>query len=224
MTTHSHVRGRGLRNAALAACLIPVLFVPATDAFAAEDAAALPSVEDAGGATAASPTVVSVRRVAPPRRKVVRHRFQPWGRPTPGQVRRIIRIESRRWGIHPARLARRVACESNFRWWAGNGPYQGLLQFHSSTFARGLGTLRTRRVAFTRERWRRVRTVTVSRYSDGRVVREPGRPRRQRVVAVYSGRLPSRPPLTHAWAQLRIGAQAIRGISAVSSSEWSCPA
>jgi hypothetical protein len=165
-----------------------------------------------------------VERVVPPRKKVVRRRFSPWAHPSPAKVREIIRIEARRWHIAPARLARRVSCESKMHWWAGNGPYRGLLQFHYSTFMRGLRTLKTRSVYFTKERWRSAYEVKVSRYADGRVVRERGARHRQRVVYVYRGTLPRRPELTHAWTQLRIGAQAIRGISGVSSSEWSCPA
>jgi hypothetical protein len=69
-----------------------------------------------------------------------------------------------------------------------------------------------------------VRDRKVITYSNGRIVRQRGRRHRQRVVHVYSGKLPRRPALTHGWAQLRIGAQAIRGVSAVSSSEWACSA
>jgi hypothetical protein len=72
--------------------------------------------------------------------------------------------------------------------------------------------------------YRKVRGRTVTRYSDGRVVRERHRPKRQRVVTIVHGRLPRNPDILHAWTQIRIGAQAIRGISAVSSSEWGCPA
>ena len=51
-----------------------------------------------------------------------------------------------------------------------------------------------------------------------------GSPRRQRLIVVYSGRIPRRPSMANAFAQIRIGAQALRGISAVHSSEWSCAA
>jgi hypothetical protein len=221
LLTHPKVRGRGLPTAALAACIALVVIV-APRAGAPEPAAA-PTEAEAGDASATA-SVVSTKRVVPRRRKLVRHRFQPWSRPSPRKVRQIIRIEARRWRIDPARLARRVACESNFQWAANGGAYFGLLQFAPSTFTRGLGSIRTRRVAIVRKRVRRPRAVTISRYSDGRVVRERGRRHRQVVVHVHAGRLPRRPGLTHGWAQLRIGAQAIRGISAVSSSEWGCPA
>lgn len=190
------------------------LVAPAVPAALAQDQAA----------PAAAPHVVSADESIPPRRKVVKHDFRPWSRPNPRQVREIIRSEGRRWRVSPQRLSRRVACESRFRWWAGNGPYRGLLQFHSSTFQRGMRTIRDRRVRLVRRSTRSVRGVRVVRWSDGRVERERGRRVRQRVLHVYRGRLPSRPELTHGWAQLRIGAQAIRGRSAVSSGEWSCPA
>ena len=175
-----------------------------------------------GGATAA--TVVKTSRVAPPRRKVVRKRFSPWAKPSPRRVRQIIRWEARRWGISPSRLARRVACESGFRWYANGGSYYGLLQFAPSTFYRGMRSIKSRGVKIKRVRKRYVREVRVSHYSDGTVVRKKGRKRAQRVTYVYKGRFPRNPAVTHAWAQLRIGAQAIAGRSAVSSGEWGCPA
>lgn len=176
------------------------------------------------GAEAGTAQVVAVESVAPPRRKVIRHRFRPWARPSPRRVREIIRAEARRWHIDPRRLARRVHCESRFHWWASGGAFHGLLQFHASTFHRGLRTIKDRRVVLRRERVRRVHETRLVRYSDGRTVPQRGRRRRQRVVHVYTGKLPRRPELTHAWTQLRIGSQSIRGISAVRSSEWSCPA
>ena len=176
----------------------------------------------AGGATAA--TVVKTSRVVPDRRKVVRRRFSPWAKPSPRRVRQIIRWEARRWGISPARLARRVDCESEFRWYADSGSYKGLLQFAPSTFSRGMRSIKSRGVKIKRVRKRAVREVRVSRYSDGRVVRTKGRKRVQRVTVVYKGHFPRNPSVTHGWAQLRIGAQAIAGRSAVSSGEWGCPA
>jgi hypothetical protein len=223
LITHSTVRGRGLALAVLAALTMTiavVLAAPIQTAGAQEEGGS----EVAATPPTAQPAVVSKKRVVPKRRKVVRRRFDPWSTPGPAKVRKIIRIESRRWGIDAGSLSRRVACESNYRWWANGGSYYGLLQFAPSTFYRGVGSIRTRRVAFKRSSWRKVRGRTVTRYSDGRVVRDRHRPRRQRVVTIYRGRLPRRPGILHAWTQVRIGAQAIRGISGVSSSEWGCPA
>src|SRR5215216_4204442 len=90
---------------------------------------ASPRAADAQQQPPANASVVHVDRIVPPRRKVVHHKFRPWARPTPRQVRSIIRAEARRWRIDPRRLANRVACESRFRWWASNGTYQGVLQF-----------------------------------------------------------------------------------------------
>ena len=190
---------------------------------AVQSAAPAPQ-QEAGGGGATAATVVKTSRVAPPRRKVVRKRFSPWAKPSPRRVRQIIRWEARRWGISPSRLARRVGCESGFRWYAGNGAYQGLLQFASGTFYRGMRTIKSRGVKIKRVRKRTVREVRVSRYSDGSVVRKKGRKRTQHVTYVFKGRFPRNPSVTHAWAQLRIGAQAIAGRSAVSSGEWGCPA
>ncbi len=132
--------------------------------------------------TASDPTVVGSRSVLPRRPKVIRRRFDPWARPGPRGVRTIIRVEARRWRIAPSALARRVRCESRLRWWAGNGLYRGLLQFSPSTFYRGFRTIKSRRVRLIRRWVRRVRGRRVVRYSDGRVVRTRGRPRRQRVI------------------------------------------
>jgi hypothetical protein len=84
--------------------------------------------------------------------------------------------------------------------------------------------MRDRRVVLVRERVRRVREARIVHYSDGRSAQERGKAHRQRVTYIYRGLLPRRPSVSHAWAQLRIGAQAIRGVSAVRSSEWSCGA
>jgi hypothetical protein len=69
---------------------------------------------------------------------------------------------------------------------------------------------------------RRVHEVRVTHFSDGRQVWRRTTPRRQRLIVVYAGRLPRTPRVSNTFAQVRIGAQAIRGISAVHSSEWSC--
>jgi hypothetical protein len=182
------------------------------------------AAETAGQQPTANASVVRVERRVPPRAKVIHRKFKPWAKPSPRQTRMIIRSEARRWRISPARLARRVACESRFRWYASNGQYQGLLQFAHSTFARGMRTIRDRRVRLV---YQRVRTIHVARteyYSDGTKKRTRGKARRQRVTVIYTGRLPRHPAHGHGWSQLRIGAQAIRGISAVHSSEWACAA
>lgn len=188
-------------------------------------AAAAGAQEQASSETpTASASVVRVDQHRAPRRKVVRRTFRPWAKPSPRAVREIIRAESRRYGIHPGRLSRRIGCESRYRWAASSGLYHGLLQFAPSTFYRGLRTVRDRRVKLVRRDWRRANDVRVVHYSNGTKTRRKGRPRRQLLTVVYRGRLPRRPGLYHAWAQVRIGAQAIRGVSAVRSSEWGCPA
>lgn len=219
MNTRMSARGGWLSLAALAAAIGTLLtFVPAASG------ATTTTTTTPEGTAASEPHVVKVETKRPARRKVVRVRFRPSARPSPRKVRRIIRIEARRWHVSAGGLSRRVACESHFHWWAGNGAYQGLLQFSSSTFARGMRSIRTRTVKFARKRVRRVRETRVVHYSDGHVERRRGKRRRQVVVRVYRGRIPRRPSVTHGWAQVRIGAQALRGVSAVSSSEWSCGA
>jgi hypothetical protein len=200
-------------TAALIAVVIPVAFAIAPRALA----------DDAGSPTATA-SIVKVVNYKAPRKRVVHRKFRPWARPTPGQVREIVRNEARRWGVPAASLSRRVACESHYHWWATNGQYVGVLQMGANAFYRGLGTLRSHKVKIVRTKSRRVHDARVTHYSDGRVERRRTTPRRQRVTIVYSGRIPRRPSMANAFAQIRIGAQALRGISAVHSSEWSCGA
>jgi hypothetical protein len=172
----------------------------------------------------ANASVLRVEHIVPARKKLVHRRFRPWSRPTPGQVREIIRNEARRWRVPAASLTRRVGCESRFHWWASNGPFQGVLQFAPGTFYRGLHTIRDRHIKIVRQKLRRVHEARVTHYSDGRKVRRRTTPRRQRLVVVYTAKLPRTPSVSNTFAQVRIGAQALRGISAVHSSEWSCGA
>jgi hypothetical protein len=206
--------------------LIPIVVTAQIAAVVPFALAAAPRAAAEGQSSnpSASASLVRVERVKPARTKVVHRHFRPWGKPSPGQVRVAIGAEARRWHIPAGALARRVGCESRFHWWASNGQFSGVLQFSPGTFMRGLRTLRDRRVRFVTQRMRRVHEERVFHYSDGHVARKRGRPVRQRVVNVYKGMLPRRPGVSHAWTQLRIGAQAIRGISAVHSSEWSCGA
>lgn len=200
--------------AALAAVAIPLTLGSAPFAFA----------QDASGQPQAHASVVRVDRYRAPRKKVVHHHFRPWAHPTPTQVREIINAEARRWGISAGALSNRVACESRYRWWATNGQYAGVLQFGANAFYRGLRTIRSYSVKVVRTRVRTVHDARITHYSDGRVTTRRTTPRRQRVIVIYTGKLPRRPSMVNAFAQIRIGAQAIRGISAVRSSEWSCAA
>jgi hypothetical protein len=203
---------------ALVAVVIPTAF-----ALAASGPTASGNTTTGSGPTA-STSVVGVENFRASRTKVVHHRFRPWARPTPAQVREIIRSEARRWRISAAALSYRVACESHYHWWASNGQFQGVLQFGANAFYRGLGTIRSRKFTIVRSKMRRVHDARVTHYSDGHKARRRTTPRRQRLIVIYTGRIPRNPSMTNASAQIRIGAQAIRGISAVHSSEWSCAA
>lgn len=171
-----------------------------------------------------SPAVTLVeRQVIRPRRLVIhRARFTPWARPTPAQVNTIIDVEARGSSYVRSVLRRRIACESGFRWWAGNGPYQGLGQFHASTFARGFSSIGSRRVRWVSERVRMRRTRVIRRWSDGTVTRGRGARRPQRVRMIRTGVIPVGAGRLHGWAQVRIMARAIRGQGGVRDSEWEC--
>jgi|tagenome__1003787_1003787.scaffolds.fasta_scaffold20862119_3 hypothetical protein len=199
--------------------VIPLAFAVAPRALA--DDAAAPASSPTPTATA---SIVKVERWKAPRKKVVHRKFRPWAHPTPAQVREIIRNEARRWGVSAASLSRRVNCESRYRWSATNGQYAGVLQFSASTFYRGMSTIRSHKLKIVRTTTRRVHDARITHYSDGRKVTRRTTPRRQHVIRVLTARLPRYPPVTNAFAQIRIGAQALRGLSAVHSSEWACGA
>jgi hypothetical protein len=201
---------------AAVAVAIPLAFALAPRAVADETTAS--------SSPTAIGSVVKVEKWRAPRKKVVHRNFRPWAHPTPHQVREIIRNEARRWGISAGSLSRRVACESRFHWWATNGQYSGVLQFSPAAFYRGMRTIKSRKIKIVRSKNRRVRDARVTHYSDGRTVRRRTSPRRQSLIVVYRARLPRHPSVSNTFAQLRIGAQALRGISAVRSSEWSCGA
>lgn len=173
---------------------------------------------------AAHIAVVSTTYVHPKRVRFITTAFEPWSTPTPAQVRTIIAVEAAKWGASAGGLANRIGCESGFDWNAVNGQYSGLGQFASSTFYRGMSSIGTRKVRLVtrRERVKRVRRLDTM--SDGTIRGTPRWAVRQRIVHIYSGKIPASPPPTHGWAQVRIMAQALTGRSAVSNSEWQCGA
>lgn len=205
--------------------------IPATLA-AGAIAVAVPTVPgalaDQANATSGQPqahaSVVRVAQYRAPKKKVVHRHFRPWRHPSPAQVQEIIRAEAQRWHIPASMLANRAWCESRYHWYASNGQYAGVLQFGWNAFARGLHTIRSYQFRIVRSTTRKVHDARVTYYSDGTKTRRRTTPRRQRIVVVYTGRISRHPALNNAFAQIRIGAQAIRGISAVRSSEWSCAA
>lgn len=148
-----------------------------------------------------------------------RMHFRPPAHPSAHYVFAVIvPHEAQRWHINEGTLHRRIVCESGGRWWAANGPYHGVLQFHANTFARGLSTIRTRRVVLRHRRIRRIRSSVLSVWSDGHTTQHPGRFVRQRLITERWGSIRG----NTTWEQIRIGAQALRGISAVRDSEWEC--
>ena len=202
--------------AALVAVVIPLAFAVAPRAFAEQAVASK--------APTAQASVVKIENRRAPRAKVVYRRFRLWAHPTSGQVRWIIGAEARRWGISAASLSRRVACESRYHWYATNGQYAGVLQFGANAFYRGMSTIRSHKVRLVQTKIRRVHDRRVVHMSDGRKINRRTTPRRQQVRVILQGRIPRTPSVSNTFAQLRIGAQALRGISAVHSSEWSCGA
>lgn len=169
-------------------------------------------------------TVIKLTVKRPPRH-VYRHaRLALPAHPSVAQVQHAIVREASMWGVSAAGLSNRVFCESRYRWWATNGQYVGVLQFGANAFYRGLATIRTRKVQEIQVTMRRMHSRVYRSWSDGRLTRSRGRVVRQTVVTTRTALLPKRPSMLDVETQLRIGAQAMRGISAVHSSEWSCAA
>lgn len=185
-------------------------------------AVALTTIE----APTAQPSVVKQSRIKPDQYKRSVVRFVPDSQPSPARVRQIADIEAAKWGVSSSRLKRRINCESTFRWYASNGgKYLGLLQFAPNTFYRGFGSIKTRKVRYKRSRIVYRHTIKVAHLSDGtRRYNRRGYKVPVRRTRIYVGWLPKRVPVTHGWAQIRIGAQAMAGRSAVSSGEWGCSA
>ncbi len=161
-------------------------------------------------------------RTAVPRHQVYRKKFSPYAEPNYNQIQRIISIESSKWGASRSHLDSRIACESTYKWYAQNGPYLGLGQFHPGTFSRGMSTIRTRRVKMKITKIKYKPVVTYRRWSRGELTKKYGKMKRVRRVTIYRGRIPKYPSVFHGWAQVRIMAQAIVGQSAVNDSEWAC--
>lgn len=143
-------------------------------------------------------------------------------RPTQAQVLNIINHEAALWGVSAVGLANRARCESHYNWWATNGQYVGVLQFGANAFWRGMSSIKTRRYEWREIKFRSMHSRVYRQWSDGKTTRNKGRAVRQRMIVRYVGYIPRRPSQADPYAQIRIGAQAIRGISAVHSSEWSC--
>lgn len=170
------------------------------------------------------PTVVKLVVKRPPKLVHRRAHLHLPVRPSTAEVIHAINREAVMWGVPAASLSRRVACESRYHWWATNGQYVGVLQMGANAFYRGLSTIRTRKVTEVAVRTRRMHSRVYRHWSSGRVTRSRGRVVRQRVVLTKRTMLPRHPTMSNVDTQLRIGAQALRGISGVRSSEWACAA
>lgn len=167
------------------------------------------------------PTVVKREERKPDQRvTTVIRGWRPWGTPSVPRVKRIIHIEAVRWGAPEWRLRCRIEGESGYLWYNENGQYKGLGQFHINTFQRGLSTIQTRRVRKVKHVVRYRRAVVVTYWSDGTKTKEKGRRYKVHVTRIQKGRIPKPTPWLHAWAQVRIMAQAMVGRSAVGDGEW----
>jgi hypothetical protein len=180
--------------------------------------------ETVSAAAVAPRTRVSSRVVRPRRVLRLRSRFTPTARPSVAQVFWIARLEAERYGVSAAGLLNRIRCESTYRWYESYTGHLGLLQFLPETWARGVSSMGSRRVSYVKKRTRRKAVFRVSRWSDGSRDRVRTGIVSQRVVHQFIGALPRNPSIWHGWAQIRVGAQAMAGRSAVSSSEWACGA
>jgi hypothetical protein len=169
------------------------------------------------------PTVVRTVVRKPQRVMTMRSPFRPPAFPSASYVfDTIAPYEARKWNVSLDRLRGRIDCESDGWWWKTNGQYAGVGQFAASTFARGVASIGVRRVAVANRRVRERRTRIIEVMSDGTKRVRYGKAIRQRIVHLRVGKLPRNPPHRHAWAQVRIMAQAMAGRSGVNDSEWAC--
>jgi hypothetical protein len=168
-------------------------------------------------------TLVAESVIRPKRFIVKRSHFTPWVHPGPSGVRKVLAYEADRWGVSLAGLEHRVFCESGYQWWATNGQYEGIGQFASETFSRGMSSIGTRKVVLSTTTSRLKRSKVTRQWSDGTQTHFDGRLVRQRVRHVLVGWIPRDATRTHVWAQARIMARAIAGLGAVNGrTEWSC--
>lgn len=235
----SHVRNRGrvVFAASISVLAISVAGTPALAQLAAadvqpSDASAVSQTQPQADLIATTPlTDVAIVKPKPkviktwtvrPKRSVTKvKRFTPWAQPTYRQVHKLIDAEARRWGAPGWRLRCRVKGESTYNWAAQNGQYAGLLQFGSETFQRGLRTARSRVFKVKGPRTTYLKYVKQYRqWDDGRVTSRKVRKVRVTKQVIYRGKAPRNPARTHGAMQVRIGAQAMAGISAVKDSEW----
>lgn len=171
------------------------------------------------GITGATVVKTEVKRTKTNKRFV--KKFRPWAQPSPNQIRRIVSIESRKWGASSSRLNCRINGESGHNWNARNGQYRGLGQFAPSTFARGMASIGTRKVQFVSRTYRkRIYDRKIVTYSDGKTKVTHINKRIGKRTVIRKGFIPKYPAVTHGWAQVRIMARAMVGLGAVNDSEW----
>lgn len=170
-------------------------------------------------------SVVSSTTSAPAVKRTIVKRFRPWAKPNRAQLKKIVRWEARKWGVSAAGMTRRINCESSGSWSLGppSGP-AGVLQFFPETFRRGMSSIGTRRIRIVTNKTKRFQEREITRYSDGTQKVRVTRTFRGQRRYVLEGTLPRRPSLYHAWAQVRIGARAMKGLGAVRNAEWTCGA
>jgi len=208
-----------MRRFIISVVTISVLLVATISASsAAEDQQPAPAPSNPQ-AQEATVTKIVVKR--PDKRVRMVRRFAPPAHPPASYVFNVILpYEAARAGASLSTLTRRVSCESGGHWYANNGQYNGIGQFSSGTFYRGLSSIGTRQVTITEIKYRRMHSRVYRFWSDGRVTRSRGKVRRQRIHVKRVGYIST--AYTDAWTQARIMAQANAGKSAVHDSEWSC--
>lgn len=212
-----------MRRLIVAVAVLAASALALTSAFTA-------SAQDEPAPASATPTptptpapVVKVRTERRMPKKVLRLRskFTPPAYPSPGYVFSVIvPLEAARWGAPADRLACRIRGESGGSWKATNGQYEGIGQFATETFNRGVASIGSRRVTMVLKRTRLLRPTYIDHYSDGSKRKRKGAKRRQLVVHTKVGKLPRYPAKRHAWVQARIMARAFVGLGNVRDSEW----
>ena len=163
------------------------------------------------------PTVTKEKWHKPPKNVKKKVKFVPTGEPSVSEVYAIAAHEQAKWG--GSTLVNRIRCESNFNWAAGNGQYQGLLQFGPVWNSMWPGT--PRKVVVKNKKIVKKKIVRYRKWSHIKGwIKKPRRTVKQTVHITKVGKLPSYPSPYHGWAAIRVGQRAVSGHGPTTG--WEC--
>jgi len=161
--------------------------------------------------------VVKEKWHKPPKNVKKNVKFVPTGTPSVSEVYEIAASEQAKWG--GPTLINRIRCESTFNWSAGNGQYQGLLQFGPIWDSMWPGT--PRKVVLKNTKTVNKKIVRYRKWSHLRGwIKKPRKTVKQKVHITKAGKLPSYPSPYHGYAAIRVGQRAVSGHGPTTG--WEC--